>query len=156
MTRIHDAGLFEITLPAAKIKTGYRYAAQYEGGSHSFEDPYRFAPAIGDLDLYLLSEGKHVHAYRMLGAHVTEQDGVSGTRFALWAPNAAGVCVAGDFNHWSDVKNPMRSRGGSGIWELFLPDVGEGAAYKYAIRDAVRTYAAVKSGPVWIWRRDAA
>lgn len=147
MTRIHEAGLFEISLSASKIKTGYRYVAHYAGGTHSFEDPYRFAPAIGDLDLYLLSEGRHVHAYRMLGAHVTEQDGVSGTRFALWAPNAVGVCVAGDFNHWSDVKNPMRSRGGSGIWELFLPDVGDGITYKYAIRDASGHMQPLKADP---------
>ncbi len=147
MTKIHDAGLFETTLTPIKIKTGYRYVAHYDGGSHSFEDPYRFAPTIGDLDLYLLSEGRHVHAYRILGAHVTEQDGVSGTRFALWAPNAAGVCVAGDFNHWSDVKNPMRSRGGSGIWELFLPDVGDGVTYKYAIRDASGHMQPLKADP---------
>jgi len=65
----------------------------------------------------------------MLGAHMTTQDGVDGTRFAVWAPNAAGVCVVGDFNLWSATKHPMRSRGGSGIWELFIPDVGDGAAY---------------------------
>ena len=147
MISIHGAGLFEVELPSAKIKTGYRFIAHYDGGKHSFEDPYRFAPEIGDLDLYLLSEGRHVHAYRMLGAHVTEQDGVSGTRFALWAPNAAGVCVAGDFNHWSDVKNPMRSRGGSGIWELFLPGVGDGVAYKYAIRDAAGHMQPLKADP---------
>ena len=147
MSSIHDAGLFEIEIAPSKIKAGYRYVAHYEGGTHSFEDPYRFTPSIGDLDLYLLSEGRHVHAYRMLGAHVTEQDGISGTRFALWAPNAAGVCVAGDFNHWSDVKNPMRSRGGSGIWELFLPDVGEGMAYKYAIRDAAGHMQPLKADP---------
>ena len=147
MTRIHHAGLFEVNLPSTKIKTGYRYVAHYEGGEHSFEDPYRFAPTIGDLDLYLLSEGRHVHAYRMLGAHVTEQNGISGTRFALWAPNAAGVCVVGDFNHWSPVKNPMRSRGGSGVWELFLPDVGEGVAYKYAIRDASGHMQPLKADP---------
>lgn len=147
LTRIHDDGLFEIRLAPSKIKTGYQLKAIYSGGEHRFEDPYRFEPTIGDLDLYLLSEGHHVHAYRMLGAHVMEQDGVKGTRFSVWAPNATGVCVAGDFNHWSTVKNPMRSRGGSGIWELFLPDAAADAAYKYVIRDANGHLLPLKADP---------
>ena len=147
LNKIHDAGLFEIDVPAAKLKTGYRFEAIYGDHTHSFEDPYRFAPTLGELDLYLLSEGRHVHAYRMLGAHVSVQDGVQGTRFAVWAPNGAGVCVAGDFNHWSTVKHPMRSRGGSGIWELFIPGVSDGAAYKYAIRDASGHMHPLKADP---------
>ncbi|MDB2438889.1 1,4-alpha-glucan branching protein GlgB [Hellea sp.] len=147
LTRIHDAGLFEGALPTSKIKSGYQLQAKYGETSHRFDDPYRFLPSLGDLDLYLLSEGSHVHAYRMLGAHIMEQDGVQGTRFTLWAPNAAGVCVAGDFNHWSTVKNPMRSRGGSGIWELFMPDVKDGTAYKYAIRDAGGQMQPLKADP---------
>ena len=135
LNKINDAGLFETEVVGAKLKTGHRFVAVYGDHRDSFEDPYRFAPSIGDLDLYLLSEGRHVHAYRILGAHITTQDGVTGTRFALWAPNAAGVCIAGDFNHWNSVKHPMRSRGGGGIWELFIPGVGDGIAYKYAIRD---------------------
>jgi len=147
LTRIHDAGLFEGHIASVKIKTGYQLKAHYGETTHRFDDPYRFAPSLGDLDLYLLSEGRHVHAYRVLGAHIMEQDGVSGTRFTVWAPNASGVCVAGDFNHWSTVKNPMRSRGSSGIWELFIPDVGDGAAYKYAIRDASGQLGPLKADP---------
>ena len=147
LTRIHDAGLFEGRLAPSKIKTGYQLQAHYGEAVHRFEDPYRFAPHLGDLDLYLLSEGRHVHAYRMLGAHVMKQEGVEGTRFTVWAPNAAGVCVAGDFNHWSTVKNPMRSRGGSGIWELFIPEVGNGTAYKYAIRDSSGHMQPLKADP---------
>ncbi len=147
LDKIHDAGLFEGRVPASKLKTGYRFEAVYGEHRDVFEDPYRFAPSLGDLDLYLLSEGKHVHAYRFLGAHVTAQDGVAGTRFAVWAPNAAGVCVAGDFNHWSTVKHPMRSRGGGGIWELFIPGVSDGQAYKYAIRDASGHMQPLKADP---------
>lgn len=135
LSKINDAGLFETEVSPSKIKTGYRFRAWYGDSAHTFKDPYSYKPTIGDMDLYLLSEGRHAHAFRCLGAHVMTQDGTSGTRFAVWAPNARSVCLAADFNHWSDVKHPMRSRGGSGIWELFVPDVGDGAIYKYAIRD---------------------
>ncbi len=148
MERIHDGGVFEATVPASKLKTGYQLEASYGDTTHRFEDPYRFAPSLGELDLYLLSEGRHTHLFNSLGAHVTEQDGVSGTRFAVWAPNATGVSVAGDFNLWSDVKHPMRSRGGSGVWELVVPGVGDGTAYKYRIRDASGHMVPMKADPV--------
>jgi len=132
---IHEAGIFEGRVAPSRLKTGHRLTAHYAGGSHDFDDPFRFEPSIGELDLYLLSEGRHIHAFQILGAHVMKQDGIAGTRFAVWAPNAAGICVVGDFNHWNDVQHPMRSRGSSGIWELFIPGVADGTAYKYAIRD---------------------
>ena len=147
LKRLHEAGVFEGRIAAKDIKNGYHLIATYDGEAHRFEDPYRFAPELGELDLYLLSEGRHVHAFNMLGAHMTTQDGVDGTRFAVWAPNAAGVCVVGDFNLWSATKHPMRSRGGSGIWELFIPDVGDGAAYKYAIRDGAGHMQPMKADP---------
>ena len=133
LSRLHDAGVFEGPISGSKIKSGYRYRAWYGDMPHIYRDPYAFEPSIGDLDLYLLSEGRHAHAFRCLGAHVMEQDGVKGTRFAVWAPNAKSVCLAADFNLWSDVRHPMRSRGGSGVWELFVPDVGDGAVYKLSL-----------------------
>jgi 1,4-alpha-glucan branching enzyme len=132
--RLHEGGVFEAQLPASKVKSGYKLIANYDGAEHQYDDPYKFGPDLGDLDLHLLSEGRHIHAFNALGAHVKKHEGVLGTRFTVWAPNAAGVCVTGDFNHWNTTQHPMRSRGNSGVWELFIPDVGEGAAYKYAIR----------------------
>jgi 1,4-alpha-glucan branching enzyme len=145
--RLHEGGLFEARLPASKIKSGYKLLANYDGNEHLFDDPYRFAPDLGDLDLHLLSEGRHVHAFNALGAHVKKQEGVAGTRFAVWAPNAAGVCVSGDFNHWNTTQHPMRTRGNSGVWELFIPDVGDGAAYKFAIRSEEGHMQPLKADP---------
>ncbi|RZV41200.1 MAG: 1,4-alpha-glucan branching protein GlgB, partial [Acidimicrobiales bacterium] len=97
--------------------------------------PYQFLPSIGDLDLYLLSEGRHAHAFHVMGAHIMEQAGVKGVRFAVWAPNARSVCISADFNLWNSTTHPMRTRGGSGIWELFIPGVVDGQAYKFVLRD---------------------
>ncbi|MGJ8562775.1 MAG: 1,4-alpha-glucan branching protein GlgB [Alphaproteobacteria bacterium] len=146
-TCLHEGGIFEARISAAKLKTGYQLIADYDGTEHRYEDPYRFAPDLGELDLHLLSEGRHVHAFNAMGAHVKVQEGTEGTRFVVWAPNAAGVCVAGDFNLWSSTKHPMRSRGGSGLWELFIPGAGDGAAYKYAIRDESGHMQPLKADP---------
>ena len=135
LTKTHDSGVFEVDISPSKIEAGYRYRAWFGALAQIYQDPYAFLPSIPDMDLYLLSEGKHAHAFRWLGAHVTQRDGVKGTRFAVWAPNARSVCLAADFNLWSDVKHPMATRGGSGIWELFVPDIGEGVVYKYVLRD---------------------
>ncbi|MBP2649159.1 MAG: 1,4-alpha-glucan branching enzyme, partial [Gemmatimonadetes bacterium] len=88
-----------------------------------------------DFDLHLFGEGRHWHAYRFLGSHVTEVEKVSGVQFAVWAPNAERVSVVGDFNDWDGRAHPMRVRGGSGVWELFIPGIGAGGYYKYEIRD---------------------
>ncbi|UYG15986.1 1,4-alpha-glucan branching protein GlgB [Brachybacterium huguangmaarense] len=100
------------------------------------EDPYRFLPTLGELDLYLLQEGRHEELWKALGAHVREVDGVAGTSFSVWAPNARAVQVVGDFDAWDGRTCSLRSLGGSGIWELFLPGVGDGAVYKYRILGA--------------------
>ncbi|MDH4041644.1 MAG: 1,4-alpha-glucan branching enzyme, partial [Gammaproteobacteria bacterium] len=89
--------------------------AQWQQG----EDPYRFGPTVGDLDLHLFSEGRHHHIYRVLGAHCCEHEGVRGVRFATWAPNAERISVVGDFNRWHGLRHAMRARGLSGVWELF-------------------------------------
>ncbi len=147
LKEIENSGVFEGHVPASKIKAGYTLDACFKNGSHRFIDPYCFPASLGELDLYLLSEGKHVNAFNVMGAHVMTHDGVRGTRFTVWAPNATSVCVAGDFNHWNSLKHPMHSHGGSGIWELFVPEVEDGVAYKYALRDKVGNLLPLKADP---------
>jgi 1,4-alpha-glucan branching enzyme len=98
-------------------------------------------------DLYLFNEGTHTRLHEKLGSHPAEVDGIWGTRFAVWAPNAAKVSVIGDFNGWSKTAHPLQSRGNSGIWEGFVPDVGQGAVYKYYIKSTVRNYRVEKADP---------
>nr|WP_046499379.1 1,4-alpha-glucan branching enzyme [Streptomyces odonnellii] len=97
------------------------------------EDPYRFLPALGELDLHLIGEGRHEELWRALGARTMTHQGVAGTRFTVWAPNARGVRISGDFNYWDGTALPMRSLGSTGVWELFVPGIGEGALYKFDI-----------------------
>jgi len=103
--------------------------------SHDFYDPYSFAPQISDYDLHLFAEGRHFHIYNILGAHKTEIDGISGVHFATWAPNAQRVSIVGDFNDWDGRWHPMVSRGGNGVWELFIPGLDAAALYKFEIRN---------------------
>ncbi len=124
-------GLFEATSRARPER--YRVEATYPDGRSTLEhDPYGFTPTIGELDLHLFGEGKHLRIYEKLGAHLREHDGVAGTSFALWAPNAVAARVAGDFNAWSGETAAMRKLTG-GVWEVFLPGVTEGALYKFEI-----------------------
>ena len=109
-------------------------------------DAYYFAPQLSDFDLYLFGEGNHYTIYYKLGAHPAELDGLSGTRFAVWAPNAERVSVVGPFNLWDGRKHALQTRGGSGIWELFVPGVGPGTLYKYEIRTRAGT-TVLKSDP---------
>jgi 1,4-alpha-glucan branching enzyme len=135
LDRIHPAGVFEGALAGAELPFRYRLEVEYaDGNSFSLVDPYRFLPALGELDLYLAGEGRHEELYGRLGAHVRELDGVQGTAFAVWAPAARSVSVVGDFNGWDGRLNPMRSLGSAGIWELFVPELGAGSNYKYEIR----------------------
>ena len=106
-----------------------------EGEIHRLTDPYVFPPQLGDLDLYLFGEGRHWHAYRFLGAHPRSVEGVDGILFAVWAPNAQRVSVVGDFNAWDGRVHPMRVRGGSGVWELFIPELRPGSLYKFELLD---------------------
>jgi 1,4-alpha-glucan branching enzyme len=129
------AGLWEALLPKAKLPLEYQLEVEYaDGNTFTLRDPYSFLPTVGDFDLHLIGEGKLDQLYSKLGAHVTEIDGVTGTAFAVWAPNAKSVSVVGEFNSWDGRLHPMRSLGGSGIWELFVPDVADGAMYKFEIR----------------------
>ncbi|MEV8266343.1 1,4-alpha-glucan branching protein GlgB [Microbacterium sp. NPDC076911] len=112
----------------------YTVVATYDDGStHTAEDPYRFSPTIGELDLHLIAEGRHEELWDALGAHVRVVDETPGVSFTVWAPNARAVRVVGDFNGWDGQGHAMRSMGGSGIWELFVPDLGSGASYKFEI-----------------------
>src|SRR5690606_30650397 len=95
-----------------------------------------------------MAEGTHAHIYEKLGAHIAELDGVGGVRFAVWAPGAERVSVIGDFNHWDGRRHPMRFHINSGIWELFVPGLGEGALYKYEIKTRYNSYTVAKSDPV--------
>ncbi len=112
----------------------YRVRATYDDGAeHIADDPYRHAPSLGELDLHLISEGRHEELWRVLGAHIRELDGSTGTAFTVWAPDARAVRVIGDFNGWDGTGSALRSMGGSGVWELFVPEVGVGARYKFEI-----------------------
>jgi len=120
----------------------------WESGRQETEDPYAFGLVLGDLDLYLIGEGRHLHLADALGARVTQMDGVSGTRFAVWAPNARRVSVVGAFNSWDGRRNPMRRRGASGVWEIFLPRVHADTLYKYEIVAADGTILPLKADPM--------
>jgi 1,4-alpha-glucan branching enzyme len=135
LKRLHAAGLFEIFVqPLSQLRL-YRLVVEYKDGNREIKyDPYYFSTQLGEFDLYLFGEGNHHRIYSKLGAHLTEQDGVAGTLFAVWAPNAERVSVVGDFNYWDGRKHSMQVHGASGVWELFIPGVGEGALYKYELR----------------------
>ncbi|MEU9230710.1 1,4-alpha-glucan branching enzyme [Streptomyces massasporeus] len=134
---LHDDGdgFFSGLLPLREVPA-YRLVVEYEGTVLETEDAYRFLPTLGDLDLHLIGEGRHEELWTALGAHPMTHEGVTGTRFAVWAPNALGVRVTGTFNFWDGTGHIMRSLGSSGVWELFLPDVGEGELYKFEITRA--------------------
>jgi 1,4-alpha-glucan branching enzyme len=124
--------------------TDYRLDVRYGNESFLVDDPYRWLPTLGEIDLHLIGEGRHENLWQVLGAHVRFYDtpggGVTGTSFAVWAPNARGVRIAGDFDYWSGRAFPMRSLGSSGIWELFVPGVGDGCRYKYQVLGADSTW----------------
>ncbi len=135
MERIHSSGLFEVFIPKISFPFSYDLEVQYPGGNtFTFRDPYEFLPTLGDLDVYLASEGRHENLWEKLGAHPLNMNHTEGVAFALWAPHAEGVSVIGDFNNWDGRLHCMRRIGASGIWEIFLPDVSQGARYKYEIR----------------------
>jgi 1,4-alpha-glucan branching enzyme len=134
MTRLHDHGFCEAVLDRRHIFKYELTIQDHHGNKVTGHDPYAFLPVLGDYDLQLLGEGNHFQSYEKLGAHLMTLDGVQGVHFAVWAPNAQRVSVMGDFNRWDGRRHPMRVLGGSGIWELFIPGLGEGALYKYEIK----------------------
>jgi len=134
MTRAHALGLFELLLADKPHTFPYQLRIVYGNGQDfTLRDPYAFLPTLGDFDEYLFGEGKHLKLYEKLGAHVRWLGDVAGVSFAVWAPAAEGVSVVGSFNNWDGRLHQMRRLGVSGIWEIFIPDIGPGALYKYEI-----------------------
>ncbi len=148
LERVPGTDLFEWRGDPLKVPARYRLTWRDSGHcEHIGHDPYSFLPQIPDFDLHLFNEGKHRHAYRFLGCHAHEVDGVAGFLFAVWAPNAERVSVVGDFNHWDGRRHPMRVRGGTGVWELFIPDILASRLYKYEIRNRQSGEILLKSDP---------
>jgi 1,4-alpha-glucan branching enzyme len=155
--RIHPDGVFEAQIPASaagKSQTeavaagAYRLQFRFSDG-YVFEtyDPYAFPPVLTEYDLYLSGEGTHYQKYEKLGAHVREVAGVRGVHFGVWAPNARRVSVVGNFNTWDGRVHPMRHRGSSGIWEIFIPGMGEGELYKFEILSGAGKLVGLKTDP---------
>jgi len=135
MRRTDKAGLFEAVFEGKRLIAPYRLKADFGAGLIStFYDCYSFAPVLSEYDLYLFNQGNHYAIYEKLGAHPIQHQGVSGVLFAVWAPSASRVSVVGDFNQWDGRRHGMRQRGSSGIWELFVPQLGPGLLYKYEVR----------------------
>ncbi len=136
LERVHGAGVFEGVTRAAKEVYAYDLViTDSQKNQRRTRDPYSFLPTLSESDLYLFGKGDERRIYEKLGAQLRTIDGVHGTSFAVWAPNAQRVSVVGDFNHWDGRCHPMRSLGPSGVWEIFIPGVGEGAHYKFEIRN---------------------
>ena len=147
---LRNTGLF--TGPIAA--TGpYLLRIDWGGPVQETEDPYSFGPLLGELDIYLLAEGRHHDLAACLGAHAMLVDGVPGVRFAVWAPNARRVSVVGDFNTWDGRRHPMRLRHQAGVWEIFVPRVGVGARYKYELLGPDGVTLPLKADPV-AWRTE--
>ncbi|MGA7965509.1 MAG: 1,4-alpha-glucan branching protein GlgB [Gammaproteobacteria bacterium] len=142
----HWPGFFFADLP--RNRKNYRIKVAWPDSDSVFDDVYRFGLVLGDMDVHLLAEGTHRETWRALGAHARTMDGVAGTAFAVWAPNARRVSVVGDFNGWDGRRLPMRLRHACGVWELFVPQVHEGALYKYEIRGPHGELLPQKADPV--------
>ena len=148
LTRLPDSDHFEWRGDGHALPAHYSLVwRDQHHREHIARDPYTFAPQIGDLDLHLFGEGRHRHGFRFLGAREHEVDGVGGVLFAVWAPNAERASVVGDFNNWDGRRHQMRVRGGSGIWELFIPDLDPGHVYKYEIRNRHSGEVLLKADP---------
>ena len=136
LARVDDSDLFEAFLTPHPERLNYQLDIDWGSHRQVLEDPYRFGPLLGAIDLWLLGEGTHHRPYEQLGAHPLVIDGVPGTRFAVWAPNAQRVSVVGAFNNWDGRRHAMRLRPECGVWEIFLPHVGAGDLYKLEVKGA--------------------
>ena len=148
LSRVHADGLWSGPVASTAPYRLRAHVLDDTGGEKivETEDPYSYELLLGELDIYLISEGRHRELGRILGAHVNEIDGVRGTRFAVWAPNAQRVSVVGSFNNWDGRRHPMRLRTSAGVWELFVPRVAAGALYKYEL--------VAPDGTLLPWRAD--
>src|ERR1039458_5414385 len=137
LSRLHKAGLFEgVTTEANQVYAYELVITDLEGRVRRTRDPYSFLPTLGDADLFLFGKGDERRIYDKLGAQLRTIDGVSGASFAVWAPNAQRISLVGDFNDWDGHCHQMRPLGLSGVWEIFIPGVGEGAKYKFEVLNA--------------------
>ncbi|CTQ33056.1 1,4-alpha-glucan branching protein GlgB [Jannaschia rubra] len=148
MERIHPEGVFHTTFKRRKKPFPYRLHCR--AGDHEWDrdDPYRFGPVLGETDEYLIAEGRHEELWTRLGAHPMTHEGVQGTAFAVWAPNARRVSVVGHFNAWDGRRHPLRRRLGAGLWELFVPGLSRGEVYKYEIVGASGAVLPLKADPL--------
>jgi 1,4-alpha-glucan branching enzyme len=144
LSRIRDDGFFSGRM--GRRKRLFDYRLRVDGVDR--EDPYRFPPLVGDRDMWLLAEGTDRFLYKKLGAHTRTFQGVTGVSFVVWAPEARRVSVVGPFNHWDGRAHPMRHHPGAGLWEIFIPELGEGALYKFEIKSASGELLPLKSDPV--------
>jgi len=142
------SGFFEGAVPRRKKRFAYHLRVEQDGGVWTSDDPYRFGPVIGELDEHLIGEGTHRQLWQVLGAHAVTHEGVAGVHFAVWAPNASRVSVIGNFNGWDGRRTLMRRRGTTGVWEVFVPGLGEGEVYKYELLSADGTLLPQKADPV--------
>ncbi|MES2356321.1 MAG: 1,4-alpha-glucan branching protein GlgB [Pseudomonadota bacterium] len=133
LEKIDEAGLFCGVIPRRKNRFPYRLRVRWDEQDFDIEDPYRFPPVLGEMDVWLLAEGTHYRPYERLGAHLTTIEGVEGTSFVVWAPNAKRVSIVGEFNQWDGRRHPMRLRRECGVWEIFLPAISAGVKYKFEI-----------------------
>ncbi|HTQ39111.1 MAG TPA: 1,4-alpha-glucan branching enzyme, partial [Pirellulales bacterium] len=139
MRRIHPAGLYEAICPTPEPELASQYfikEVNQQGEQTTMHDPYAFPPLLSDYDLHLLGEGQHWQCYNKLGAHVRTVNGVEGVNFAVWAPNAQGISIIGDFNNWDARRHQLRKHIPGGIWELFVPGLSEGTLYKFRVKQA--------------------
>ncbi|MEZ5833468.1 MAG: 1,4-alpha-glucan branching protein GlgB [Dongiaceae bacterium] len=145
LQELDDTGFFTGSVPS---RFSYRLRLALAARVIEIDDPYRFPPVLGDLDMHLLAEGTHLRLYERLGAQLTEIDGVKGVSFAVWAPNARRVSVVGAFNDWDGRRHPMRRRIEAGVWELFVPGLDRGEVYKYEIKTADGRLLPLKADPL--------
>jgi len=134
LTKVVEAGLFEVIIKSAEI---FKYELEFKfdnGSVHKTRDTYSFLPVLSEYDLYLFNEGNNHKIYEKLGAHVLVHEDVKGVNFSVWAPEASRVSVIGSFNNWDGRVHPMRTRGASGVWEIFIPHVAEGDLYRFEIK----------------------
>ncbi|MGH7737797.1 MAG: 1,4-alpha-glucan branching protein GlgB [Candidatus Tyrphobacter sp.] len=146
MQRTGDDGVFAATI-ARSARFPYRLVVEQDGSEMELEDPYRFGPILGDVDVHLIAEGTHLQVYEKLGAHPVLHEGVDGVFFAMWAPNASRASVVGDFNEWDGRRHPMRKRFECGVWEIFIPQLEPGALYKFELADFTGALLPLKADP---------
>ena len=137
MRRIHPSGLYEAICPVpdGTPDSPYQFRVVNDhGDAATIHDPYGFPSFLSDYDIYLFGEGTHGRAYERLGAQIRTVQGVTGVNFCTWAPNAVSVSIIGDFNEWDGRRHPLQKRGTSGLWELFVPEIGAGQRYKLRLK----------------------